>query len=436
MPSDSPLPGAVGTPVTSGGNNSRDTAQNALARPESVAERGGQLSSDLERFDLEELGRRRSGKWQRDDPSAIAAGVAEMDFPLAPAVQAVLADLVARSDLGYPRPADRQAVREAFVRRWDERHGLSLDLANVALATDVVQAIHLCLATCTPPGTGVAMLTPAYPPFFSAIEGTGRRVVGCDLVATERGYALDIESLRDRCANEGVGALLVCNPHNPTGRVLDRTELELLAELACRFDLLVISDEIHADLILEGRHLPIAALDPEIAGRTVTIGSASKAFNLAGLRCAVMAFGEQRQFAAFDSIPEAQRGGIGLPGLLATVAAFEEGDGWLAEVLAYLRANRDRLGETLRRDLPEVVWYPGQGTYLAWLDLRAYELGDDPAARLLASRIVLAAGPSFGAAGRGRARLNFATPRPILDELIRRLASGCGGSSNATTRLG
>jgi cystathionine beta-lyase len=385
----------------------------------------------LERYTLDELVRRRSAKWERDDPAAIAAGTAEMDFPLAPAIYRVLAELLEQSDLGYPRATHRAAVREAFVTRWNERHGAVFDLARTVLATDVMQAIHLCLASCTPPGAGIVMLTPAYPPFFSAIRATGRRVVGSDLVATAQGYRIDFESLHDAAVDEQVGALLLCNPHNPTGRVLERAELEALAELACRLDLLVISDENHADLVLDGTHVPIAALGAEIADRTVTIGSASKAFNLAGLRCAVAAFGAEERFAAYSSVPESQRGGISLPGLLATLAAFEEGDAWLAELLEYLRANRALIAAYLRDELPEVQWHPPQGTYLGWLDMRASGLGEDPAQRLVSSGILLEPGPRFGTAGRGHARLNFATPRPVLEELLRRLAAGCRGAAAA-----
>jgi cystathionine beta-lyase len=381
--------------------------------------------SSLQLFGLENLSRRRSEKWARAPEGAIALGVAEMDFPLAPPIKRVLADLVERSDLGYPTGELAGAVRESFASRWRTRHGAPLDPRRVVLATDVVQAIHLCLSACSDEGAGVLALTPAYPPFFSAIGGTGRRLVGCDLVPTADGYRVDLEAVRRAAFDGGASVLLLCNPHNPTGRVLDRVELEGLAELACDLGLLVIADEIHADLVLEGRHVPIASLGDEIAARTVTLGSASKGFNLAGLRCACAAFGSDELLAAYGTVPSAQRGSVGLPGLLATLTAFEEGDAWLADVVGYLRANRDVVAATVGEQLPAVGHRPPQGTYLAWLDLRACRLGDSPAPRLAASGILLADGPAFGAAGRGHARLNFATPRPVLVEALRRLVEAC-----------
>ncbi len=219
--------------------------------------------------------------------------------------------------------------------------------------------------------------------------------------------------------------LLLCNPHNPTGRVLRSDELEAIGELACRLDLLVISDEIHADLVLDGRHLPISAIGDEVAARTVTLGSASKSFNLAGLRCALAAFGSDELLASYQSVPAAQRGSVSLPGLVTTLAAFEEGDPWLAAVIDYLRANRDLVAATLRAELAQVGFHPPEGTYLAWLDLRATALGDDPAEPLAGAGILLAPGPHFGDAGIGHARLNFATPRPVLEEALRRLVAGC-----------
>jgi cystathionine beta-lyase len=380
--------------------------------------------SEIDGFGLDDLARRRSAKW--DVERGIALGVAEMDFPLAPAIRRALADLVERSDVGYPTARLAEAVRESFAARWRDRHSAALEPGRVVVTTDVVNAIYCTLATCSDPGAGVLVLTPAYPPFFSAVAETGRRLVAVDLAATAEGYRLDLDRLAAAAEEHSGGVLLLCNPHNPTGRVFDRRELESLAELACRHDLLVISDEIHADLVLDGRHLPISAIGPEVAARTVTLGSASKSFNLAGLRCALAAFGSEDVLSAFSSVPAAQRGSVSLPGLVATLAAFEEGDAWLSDVLAYLHANRDLVATTLGAELPDARFLPPQGTYLAWLDLRGTGLGDDPAATLAGSGITLAPGPHFGEAGRGFARLNFATTRPVLAEALRRLVAGCG----------
>jgi cystathionine beta-lyase len=218
--------------------------------------------------------------------------------------------------------------------------------------------------------------------------------------------------------------MIFCHPQNPTGRAYSRAELEAVAEFAIRHDLVVVSDEIHADIVYPGNtHIPLASLHPEIAARTITITSATKSFNIPALRCAVMHFGGAALKQRFDSrIPSRLLGSPGVTGVDATVAAWHDGQPWLDEILAQLRANRDWLAQTIEADLPGVTMRLPEATYLAWLDCRALEL-PCPAGQFFLdhARVGLNFGETFGAQYPGFARLNFATPAPILQQIVTRM---------------
>lgn len=384
---------------------------------------------DLDRYDLAALARRTGVKWRRGGEPVLAAWIADMDFPLAPEIGAAIASLVATDDLGYPDASLEAAVRTAYARRSLERHGHAVDPDDVVIVSDVVQGIYLTLLALTAPGDGIAILTPSYPPFFAAVADTGRRVLACDLVPGEDRYELDVDALTSVVRSGEARCLLLCSPHNPTGRCFSRGELSALADLARDADLLVVSDEIHADLVLHGAsHVPFASLGPEVAARTVTLSSASKAFNVAGLRCAVAAFGSAALRERFERFPAHARGSVGVPGMVAAVVAWEQGGAWLDAVLAKLASHRDVVASYVAAQLDGTAHRRPEATYLAWLDFRGAGLGDDPAAWLREhAGVALSPGPDFGAAGRGHARLNFATPRPVLDEILERIGAALGG---------
>ncbi|MBN2848073.1 MAG: aminotransferase class I/II-fold pyridoxal phosphate-dependent enzyme [Coriobacteriia bacterium] len=355
-----------------------------------------------------------------------------MDLPPAPPVVAALRDLVERGDFGYNFGA-QAALPEVFADWYGDRHGWRPDPAQVRVFTDVLQAVDLALWLGTEPGDGVVLFTPVYPPFFRCIESVGRRVVDCPLELQRWRLERDaLEEAIERAAANGTRtrAVLLCSPHNPTGRVFGPHELAAVAEVARERDLLVISDEIWADVVLPGGyfpHAPIAAGFPFVADRTVTVTAASKAFSLAGLRCAVAHIGDERIAAKVAELPGHLLGGVSTPGAVATHAAWTEGEPWLAETVAFLGSQRDHLLARLAAELPDVRVYPPDATYLAWLDFRAYGLGDDPAAWLLEhAKVALGAGPDFGEHGAGFARLNFATTRAVLDEAIDRIVGAVG----------
>jgi cystathionine beta-lyase len=314
-------------------------------------------------------------------------------------------------DLGYPLHPRPTRIPDLAAERLRTRFGYEVPRGQMELVSEVVQAMHVSLLQLTQPGDGVIVQTPIYPPFLGVVREHGRTLVENRLRVGARGYEIDFDALREQAS--GARLLLLCNPHNPSGRAFRRDELEQIAEIARERELFVVSDEIHADLVFPGaRHVPFASLSADAASRTTTLYAASKAFNIAGLRCAVAIFGTPELKRRFNQFPRHLRGGLNGPGILATEAAWQHADPWLDAALAYLRANRDFVAEFVRSELPGVVHFPPEATYLAWLDCRALGLAPSPHEFFLKSaRVALSEGPNFGEAGVGFVRLNFATSR-------------------------
>ncbi|NTU71483.1 MAG: aminotransferase class I/II-fold pyridoxal phosphate-dependent enzyme [Coriobacteriia bacterium] len=375
--------------------------------------------------DLERLRSLSCIKWSRYDDDVIPAWVADMDLAPLPAAVDSVAKLAACGDFGYNFAAHKE-LPELFSEWEARRHGWRPDVERTRVFCDVMQAVETVLWLHTEPGDGVVLFTPVYHPFYPAVKSTGRRVVECPL--DPDGWRLDPERL-EAAIDSTTRAILLCNPHNPTGRVLDAAELTAIADVAERHDLLIVSDEIWGDLVHPGAtHVPLASVSDDAAARTVTISAASKAFNIAGLHCAVAHIGHAGVEAALKELPRHLLGAVGTPGAMATRAAWTEGELWLGAVREHLTAQRDHLAMRLASELPEIGFTPPEGTYLAWLDMRAYDLGDDPAKAILErGRVALSSGLDFGHAGAGWARLNFATSREILDEIIDRVASAVRG---------
>lgn len=384
------------------------------------------VAGELDRLDRAWLRARPGVKWQRYGPDVLPAWVADMDFPAPGVVREALRAVVEGGDLGYPAWHDGTPLRAAFAERMAALHGWEVDPARVRELTDVIQGLQLSLQLASVPGDPVAIHTPAYPPFLASITQMGRRLVPLPMEDTPEGWRCDPERAEAAVAAAGCRILVLVNPHNPTGRVLGRAELEALAGIVERHDLLVVTDEIHAELALPpARHVPFASLGPELARRTITLTSATKAFNLAGIRCAVAHVGPDDVLAARDDAPSNLYGQPSTLSVVATLAAWRDGGPWAEEVRAYLGENRELLVARLADALPAVRLHPPEGTYLAWLDLRAFGLGDDPAARLLeTARVALGHGPEFGPGGAGFARCNFATSKAVLGEILDRLVAG------------
>ncbi|MCE3275627.1 MAG: aminotransferase class [Propionibacteriaceae bacterium] len=372
---------------------------------------------DLRVPDLAGLHQRRSEKWSVQEPDVLASTVAEMDFPLASEVVAALHAAVDRHDLGYTPPGVTQllAAFADFARR---RLGWGVDQDQITLVPDVMAGlIELCRALLEP-GQQVAFFTPAYPPFFPELPQARVELV---LLPLATAGAVDLEALEAALAG-GVRALVLNNPHNPTGRVMTRAKLEQIADLCTSYGCWVLADEIHAPLVLaDAAHTPWLEVSQAARERGIALTSASKAFNVAGLKAAMMITASDRARQAVRRMPPLTDR-VGILGVIAAEAAFSYGDSWLDAVRAQLADNRELLGELLTTELPKITWEPPQASYLAWLDCRALALGDNPAeAFLTRGRVALSPGLDYGREGAGFVRLNFGTSPEHLTESVRRM---------------
>jgi cysteine-S-conjugate beta-lyase len=377
------------------------------------------LERPLRQLSLADLRTRTSVKWRRYPEDVLPLWVAEMDVPLAgPIVDAVTAALQ-RGDTGYScGTAYAEALAGFAARTW----GWDLDVERARLVPDVMLGSVEVLRLVTAPGDGVVVNPPVYPPFYDFIEHADRRVVEVPLDA---GHRLDLDGLAAAFAHDDVTGYLLCSPHNPTGTVHTADELRAVADLAGRHGVGVVADEIHAPIVRSGAaFVPYLSL-PE-AQRGFSLLSASKAWNLAGLKVALAVAGADAA-AVLGRMPEEVGHGASHVAGIAHTAAFAEGGAWLDGLLADLDANRRLLTDLLADHLPAVRYHPGEGTYLAWLDCRELELGDDPAAVFLErGRVALTGGTAFGTGGVGHVRLNLATTPDLLTEAVQRMVRACG----------
>ena len=364
------------------------------------------------------------GKWAKYEGD-LAAWVADMDFRPSAAIAQALRDVADADDFGYPDWQGRfpSPAEHAFVAWSARRYGWHIDADDLLPLADVVQGLQLVLHTSTAPGDRVVIHTPVYPPFLSSVEKTGREVVRLPAQrdsTSPTGWSFDYAWLDAELTARPAKAMMLSHPHNPTGHVYGDDELRLLAELAERHDLLIISDEIHADLTFAPFvHRPMALYAPT---RTVTVTAPSKAFAMPGLRYALAHFGSAAARAAVGLLPDHMLGSVSITAVAASVAAWTESDEWLAGVVARLDANRHLLTELLAQHLPGVVYTPPAATYLAWLDCRALALGDDPSQHFAQRGVRLSEGPNFGVEGLGHTRLNFATAPNVLREVVAQMA--------------
>jgi len=372
---------------------------------------------------LDDLRQRRSVKWRHKDRDVLPLWVAEMDVRLAEPVRQALAQLVDRSDTGYVTWGGLPEAYAGFAaRRWQH----PVDPSRVVVVPDVMRGVFEVLLVATEPGDRVVINPPVYAPFFETITHARRRLDEVPLRRDADGvYGLDLGGL-ERAFAAGARAYLLCSPHNPVGRVWSRAELAAVAALAETHGVVMLVDEIHAPLVYAPhRHVPFASLDQPAAADAITLVSASKAWNLAGLKCALAVAGSARGAQLLAAMGEEVSYGAGLLGAVANTVAFSEADPWLDELLAALQANRERLGGLLAEHLPAVRWKPEalQATYLAWLDCSPLGLDDPAGVFERRGRVALEPGPVFGTGGEGFVRLNFATSPEILDEAMRRMAA-------------
>ncbi|MFJ4466640.1 MalY/PatB family protein [Streptomyces sp. NPDC089424] len=375
----------------------------------------------LRALDLDRLRRRTSMKWRAHPEDVLPLWVAEMDVPLAPSVVRALTDAVALGDTGYPAGTGYAEALAGFAgKRW----GWSgFDVRRTAVVPDVMLGVVEMLRLVTGPGDAVVVNPPVYPPFFQFVGHMDRRVVEAPLGPDLR-LDFDVleEAFRQSVAGGRRAAYLLCSPHNPTGTVHTAEELSTVARLAGEYGVRVVADEIHAPLVVGDTDF-VPYLDVPGGGGGLSLMSASKAWNLAGLKAALAIAGPESA-ADLALLPEEVGHGPSHLGVLAHTAALRDGTAWLDALLAGLDENRRLLAELLAEHLPDVRWRPGDATYLAWLDCRALGLGDDPADVFLRrGRVALNSGLPFGTGGAGYVRLNLATSPEIVTEAVTRMTA-------------
>lgn len=389
------------------------------------------MTMPVRALSLPQLRERSSEKWREYPEDVLPLFVAETDFPLAPAVTRALEKAVRDGDTGYV--ASRTPLAAAYADFAQRRFGWQPDAARMRSTADVSMGIVEILRRVIQPGERVIVNPPVYPPFFDLVDEAGGVVERVPLRDTGTGWELDLGGIEQSLA-EGARAVLLCNPHNPTGTVHSAQSLDALARLAERYDATVVSDEIHAPLTQpDVPFTPFLASGDAAARVGFALVSASKAFNLAGLKCALMVAASESRAALLRALPVEVEWRTGQFGMLAAVAAFApESDEWLDGLLATLDENRRLLADLLETHVPGARYRIPDAGYLAWVDLSPLGWGPNPAKRILReAKVALHYGPAFGAEGAGHVRVNFGTGPEILTEAIERIGRVLAASSAA-----
>jgi cysteine-S-conjugate beta-lyase len=359
-------------------------------------------------------------KWNLYPKDVLPLWVADMDFPIANEIKSALLKRL-EYNVGYPHFTGDPKLVAAIVRQQAGYGLMGFEPKHFLWTSSVVPALYACIQGLTAPGDEVITQTPVYPPFLSSVRDHNRVVLENPMQIVDGRWQIDFEHL-ETLPTAKTKILMLCNPQNPTGRVLERAELERLADFAKRHNLFIVSDELHSMLRLEGQHIPIASVSDDAQNRTLTLTGPCKAFNTAGLGGGVIL---AHNTGLIEHIQKATKGLLGHPNVLGMEmwrAGLEEGGVWLEDVLAYLRDNRDFLSQWLKQHLPEVGCIPAQGTYLAWLDFNAFANASEFHKILLEqAKVGLNDGPPYGAGNSGWLRLNFATSRAILQEALERI---------------
>lgn len=379
--------------------------------------------------DLDRVIERRSSdsiKWRLYGDRVLPLWVADMDFPAPEPVRRALHERVEHGIFGYG--IEPPELRPLLVDRLQRLYGWQVPPEALLFLPGVVSGFNLAARTVAAPGDGVLVQTPIYYPILRVPQNAGLVRNGMELTRRPDGqYEIDFDRFEATITGR-TRILILCNPHNPVGRVFGRDELERMADICLRHGVVLCSDEIHSDLVFTGhRHLPIAALSPEVAAQTITLLAPSKTYNIAGLHCAVAIIPnaelrQRFQAARADLVP-----GVDVLGYVAALAAYRDGGPWLAAVLRYLEDNRDFLFEYVNAHLPGVTMAKPEGTYLAWLDCRGAGLADNPHRFFLEKAgVAVNDGATFGPGGEGFVRLNFACPRATLLAALERMRVALG----------
>lgn len=404
------------------------SGERALHRGNASVEDYGRTAMTGFDFDsptVEWLRSRGTARWEDVAEGVIPLWVAEMDFRVAPPIQQAIEDMVAKHAYGYPRD---NGLRHSWAAWAKKVQGLTVDPLKVRYLRNVLSGVQLAIRTYGAPGSPVIVPSPAYMPFWKVPGLEGREIISVPMVDSDLGWTLDLDGI-DAAFTKGAGSIILCQPYNPLGRVFTADELRGLAEVVERHHGFVISDEIHGPLVpvCEKRKasVPYASISEQAAAHSVLVSSASKSFNIPGLMTAFISLFTDEQAKLWDQkVHPLDAEGATTIGMAANKAAFDSGQEWLDAANCYIHDNAVWLSETLADQLPGVSYRIPEGTYLGWLDFSAYELPASPGEWLLRhARIRLNDGPTFGPGGEGHARINFATPRYLLEEAVDRMVS-------------
>ena len=357
-----------------------------------------------------------SYKWDSAPEGVLPMWVADMDFRTAPAVIDALQKRVAHGIFGYTRVPD--AYYDAVTSWFSRRHGWDIDREWIIYTSGVVPAVSAVIKALTVPGDKVIVQTPVYNCFFSSIRNNGCEIVSNPLRRTADTYEMDFDALERCAADPRAKVMLLCNPHNPAGRVWTPDELTRLGNICLRNGVTVVADEIHCELVYQGfKYTPFASLSDAFLHRSVTCVSPSKAFNIAGLQIAnIVAFDNDLRSRIDKAININEVCDVNPFGVAATIAAYNEGEEWLNQLVDYLHGNYEAMAEFCRRELPEFPITRLEGTYLVWMDCSSLGMPSDALEHALLddARLWLNAGTMYGAEGEGYMRWNIACPRSVM----------------------
>lgn len=357
-----------------------------------------------------------SYKWDSAPEGVLPMWVADMDFRTAPAIIDALQKRVAHGIFGYTRVPD--AYYDAVTSWFSRRHGWDIDRKWIIYTSGVVPAVSAVIKALTVPGDKVIVQTPVYNCFFSSIRNNGCEIVSNPLRRTADTYEMDFDALERCAADPRAKVMLLCNPHNPAGRVWTPDELTRLGNICLRNGVTVVADEIHCELVYQGfKYTPFASLSDAFLHRSVTCVSPSKAFNIAGLQIAnIVAFDNDLRSRIDKAININEVCDVNPFGVAATIAAYNEGEEWLNQLVDYLHGNYEAMAEFCRRELPEFPITRLEGTYLVWMDCSSLGMPSDALEHALLddARLWLNAGTMYGAEGEGYMRWNIACPRSVM----------------------
>ncbi len=375
---------------------------------------------EVKPISLAQLRTHKSSKWRDYDPDVLPLPVAEMDFPIADPIRDLLLEMVSNSDLGYLGPIPELGISFALFAQ--QRWGWVLDPLEVYASTDVGVGIVEILRLLTQPGDRVLLSSPIYHNFYTWVKETKVEKVDVPFLETSEGWAIDVAGI-EAAYKTGIKVHLLCNPHNPLGRVYAREELLAIANLAQEHGVVVISDEIHAPLTFsESTFIPFLSIGDTAQSVGITVTAASKGWNIPGLKAAIIVTQNPAMAALMRDLPTALHYRASILGGFATVVAYEKGTQWLDGALRTLDSNRFFLKRLLEEQIPEIVYHVPNCSYLAWLDLSALKLGDNPSRTLLErGRLALSAGESFSPNTPQYVRFNFAASEEVLIEAVQRI---------------